>query len=107
MTNIIRYVRPDDGGNMGGITLVFQLDYSAKTARFGWAVCSKEDNFSKRKGERVAVNRLSEGHSFLYKTPSTKSLTETLEEYLLTVDHPKLNRLRKDFQEYGRCLDRS
>lgn len=58
---VTRYVRPTDCNNrpynLGGITLVFELDYERMVAKVGWSICAEDENFDKSIGEAFAWRR--------------------------------------------------
>ena len=58
---ITRFYRAydDDGleSPKGGITFVFRINYSKGTVKVGVAICSDKENFNKKTGRDLAVNR--------------------------------------------------
>lgn len=55
---VIRYVRPTNKwgkrDNLGGVTLVFDMDYTDRKVAVRFSVCSKNENFDKKTGLAVA-----------------------------------------------------
>lgn len=55
---VIRYVRPLLGNghysNLGGITFLFELDYTRRTINIYFSVCSSKENFNKKEGIEIA-----------------------------------------------------
>lgn len=63
---VVRHVRPysfDDNiykytrYNLGGATVVFDMDYQAGIVKARWSACSPDINFDKKEGKRRALQR--------------------------------------------------
>jgi hypothetical protein len=59
---VIRYIRKDseiwEDSNLGGATVVFELDYNTRKVKAAVSVCSEDDNFNKKLGIETAMRRL-------------------------------------------------
>lgn len=51
--NEYKYVRD----NLGGATVVFDMDYEAGVVKARWSACSPDINFDKKEGKRRALQR--------------------------------------------------
>ena len=54
---VIRYLRPIDANgvsNLGGVTVVFNLDYDKREIDVKFSICSSKENFNKHNGVKVA-----------------------------------------------------
>ena len=63
---VIRYLRnwakhnPFEASNLGGVTLVFDMDYITRTVAIRFSICSDKDNFDKALGLSTAVSTIAE-----------------------------------------------
>lgn len=51
--------------NRSGVTIVHDFNQESRVIRFGWAVCSDQDNFSRRTGVEIATRRYKEDPKFI------------------------------------------
>ncbi len=47
--------------NPSVLTVAAHINYDQGSLRFGWSLCSQKDNFSKKIGRDLAIDRLNEG----------------------------------------------
>ena len=64
----IRYLREvSDRGrinNMGGVTMLFRLNYKKRTVRVRFSVCARDENFDRETGIEYALNDLEHVYDF-------------------------------------------
>lgn len=60
----------------GGVVFMFEIDFDQKTLEFATAVCHSADNFDRKKGNRIALNRFQHGCTFVGNYDDTLSLVE-------------------------------
>jgi hypothetical protein len=57
---VIRYLRNltqnYEPSNLGGVTLVFDMDYEDRTVAVRFSICSEKENFNKALGLETAIN---------------------------------------------------
>lgn len=111
---VVRYVRPTDcedrPHNLGGITLVFHLDYERMAAKVGWSICAEDENFSKAVGEAYAWRRFYDASTcFEMRLPASREglVVDFMKNALgMTVSPSRMNtlylRLRKELLKRAR-----
>lgn len=52
------FIYPTGISNLGGITFAVKLDYTLRKISFGVSICSDKENFDKKIGRSVALDRL-------------------------------------------------
>lgn len=95
---VIRYIRPTntDHSNLGGMTVIFKLDYTARTVGISYSVCSLSDNFEKAKGLAVARSS-NEVETFnLDDFASMANSTGSFTKYYLTHLRAKCSKTKRE-----------
>jgi hypothetical protein len=74
----------DEEGNIlnnGGLTIVYRIDeYSIS---FGWALCCNEDNYDKKLGRQIAVERLASCPEIIYEEEFFRGLNKSVSHQTL------------------------
>ena len=93
---VVRYIRPDvyDSfplclhDNLHGITVIFTVDYAARTVKAQWSVCN-QDNFDRKVGKDIAR----QAKEYIYPLDVNTSLSVSL-----------LHNLLKDQEKEEQCI---
>lgn len=66
---VYRYIRnwDADKNNLGGVTFRFDINYDTGETNAWWAICSKDDNFSRTDGREWADSKAELYHPYVFK----------------------------------------
>lgn len=81
---IVRYHRSWPNWNLQNpsvLTVAAHISYDQGSLRFGWSLCSQKDNFSKKIGRELAIDRLNSGGVVIPYDPK-KSIIRNIEDVL-------------------------
>ena len=84
---IVRYHRTWPNWNLQNpsvLTVAAHINYNQGSLRFGWSRCSQKDNFSKKIGRDLAIDRLNAGGVVIPYDPK-KSIIQNI-EFAVNVD---------------------
>lgn len=85
----VRYTRARSS-NLGGITFTFDLDHTSNQFKFGYAVCNRDDNFSKFRGRELADKR--KATAVWLPLNKEVSLVDNAVQYVLSIPYDSLTR---------------